>query len=157
MKTYKTATGHEFTVDYANAFTAGYGHKEIPFVLVNQNGDGKGFVSVTSNMIDFDKADELEGQEKYEALFDLVKTQLDDQISEWLQCKTKKVIYNIQSPDGIPISYDWFNSPEEAWSFYNDFKKGFERQGYYSSNHGRIPLDCLDENFELIDQEVREN
>lgn len=154
MKTYKTTTGQGFTVDYANSFTAGYGNKEILVVLVNQNGEGKGFVSITSNMIDFDKIAELEGQEKYEALFELVKNQFDDQIIEWQQCKEKKVIYNIESPDGFPISYDWFDTPEAAWNFYHEWKKGFEYQGYYSANHARIPLNSLDENVELMQSEV---
>lgn len=64
-----------------------------------------------------------------------------------------KLIYNIESPDGFPISYEWFDTPEEAWKFYFEWKKGFERQGYYSANRARIPLNSLDENVELMQSE----
>ncbi|MCL4640122.1 MAG: hypothetical protein M5Z89_14090, partial [Olivibacter sp.] len=60
-------------------------------------------------------------------------------------------VYNILSPDGIYISFDWFDSPELAWQFYAEWKCGFERLGYYSSNVARIPLERLDEFMRLVD------
>lgn len=84
MKTYTTTQGQEFTIDYASAITAGYGHQKITASVVSENGDKRDFSAKTNNMPDFDDATDLEGQEKYEALFDLVDYSLDGEISEWL-------------------------------------------------------------------------
>lgn len=84
MKTYTTTQGQEFTIDYASSITAGYGHQKITVSVVSENGDKKEFSAKTNNMPDFDEASDLEGQEKYEALFDLVDYSLDGEISEWL-------------------------------------------------------------------------
>ena len=62
-----------------------------------------------------------------------------------------KKIYNYLSPDGITISPDYFDTPEEAHAYYETWKKRYEKQGYYSSNQGRIPLDEIDEYCYLID------
>lgn len=84
MKTYTTTEGQEFTIDYASAITAGYGHQKITAYIIAENGDKKEFHHTTSNMPDFDEATDLEGQDKYEALFELVEYSLDGEISEWL-------------------------------------------------------------------------
>lgn len=89
MKTYTTTEIQEFdySINYASALSAGYGHKEITVIVeARTSGENitKGFKSVTSNMHDFDSAEELEGQEKYEALFELVENNLDGKIAEWL-------------------------------------------------------------------------
>lgn len=84
MKTYTTTQGQEFTIDYASAIFAGYGHQKITVSVVAENGDKKEFWHKTNNMPDFDEATDLEGQEKYEALFELVEYSLDGEISEWL-------------------------------------------------------------------------
>ena len=85
MKTYSTTTGQEFTLDYASALTAGYGHKKITVVLVSEIYGTKEFSAVTSNMPGYDDATDLDGQEKYEALFELIESKLDDEIYYWLQ------------------------------------------------------------------------
>lgn len=85
MKTYTTTTGQEFTVDYASALTAGYGHKKITVVIVDENYNTKEFSATTSHMPGYDEANDLEGQDRYEALFELVDYTLDDEIAEWLQ------------------------------------------------------------------------
>lgn len=60
-------------------------------------------------------------------------------------------MYDILSPDGIAISYSKsYKTKEEAKIAFNEWKKRFESQGYYSSNNGRIPLDELEENCILI-------
>lgn len=86
MKTYTTSEIAEFnySVDYASSLTAGYGHKEISVRIVSENGEVQDFKATTSNMYDYDAAMDLEGQEKYEALFELVESQLDGEIAEWL-------------------------------------------------------------------------
>ena len=84
MKTYTTTQGQDFTIDYASALTAGHGHQNITASIVAANGEKKDFRATTSNMPDFDEATDLEGQEKYEALFELVESSLDGEISEWI-------------------------------------------------------------------------
>jgi len=64
--------------------------------------------------------------------------------------KTSEVTFNYQSPDGFTISYDDFSTRSEAQQFYKEWKQSFIRQGYYSSNNGRIALSDLDEHCELI-------
>ncbi len=86
MKTYTTTEIAEFnyTVDHASALPSGHGHKEITVTIVSENGNKKEFKSITSNMPGYDDAMDLEGQEKYEALFELVEINLDGKIAEWL-------------------------------------------------------------------------
>ena len=91
MKTYTTTQSQEFTIDYASALPSGYGHQKITVSVVSENGDKKDFKATTNNMPDFDEATDLEGQEKYEALFELVEYSLDGEISEW--------IYNLENED----------------------------------------------------------
>ena len=60
--------------------------------------------------------------------------------------------YNILSPDGITLRREkTYSTIDEAKADFNEWKKAFERQGYYSSNKGRIPLDELEENCTLIE------
>lgn len=84
MKTYTTTQGQDFTIDYASALTAGHGHQKIIASIVAANGEKKDFRATTSNMPDFDEATDLEGQAKSEALFELVESSLDGEISEWI-------------------------------------------------------------------------
>jgi hypothetical protein len=54
-------------------------------------------------------------------------------------------MYRILSPDGFDIRRDkTYATPEEAVADLQEWIKGFERQGYYSSVKGRIPLDELE-------------
>jgi hypothetical protein len=66
--------------------------------------------------------------------------------------------FDVLSPDGFSISRDEvFATYDIAMEKYNQWKKNFERQGYYSSNkYGRIPLEDLDDCCEVIefDEEV---
>ena len=57
----------------------------------------------------------------------------------------KKKLFNILSPDGFTISMEDFSTKEDALIFFSEWKKRFEKQGYYSSNHGKIPLAELEE------------
>jgi len=54
--------------------------------------------------------------------------------------------YQVLSPDGITIEFDrpYYTSRKKALEAFNGWKKRYERQGYYSSNNGRIPLDELE-------------
>jgi hypothetical protein len=53
--------------------------------------------------------------------------------------------YDVLSPDGYSISFsELWDTPEEAQKALNEWVKGYERQGYYSTtNRERIPLDEL--------------
>ena len=61
--------------------------------------------------------------------------------------------YEVLSPDGFTIEFDrpYYTSKERAMIAFNEWKERFRRQGYYSSNNGRIPLDEL-ENYITINK-----
>lgn len=84
MKTYTTTQGQDFRVDFASAITAGYGHQKITVRVILENGEENNFSAKTNNMPDFDEATDLEGQEKFDALFSLVESSLDGEITEWI-------------------------------------------------------------------------
>jgi len=53
----------------------------------------------------------------------------------------------VLSPDGITIEFDKWTYPsmKKAKEAFNNWKKRYEMQGYYSSNnYGRIPLNDLE-------------
>lgn len=105
MKTYTTTQGQEFTIDYASAITAGYGHQKITVSVVAENGDKKDFSAKTNNMPDFDEATDLEGQEKYEALFELVEYSLDGEICEWLYELEKTYFVEVEKGNDWEAGY----------------------------------------------------
>lgn len=52
--------------------------------------------------------------------------------------------YDVISPDGISINrMQTYETVEEAGEALDNFVERYAAQGYYSSNHGRIPLDQL--------------
>lgn len=54
----------------------------------------------------------------------------------------KKKTFDVLSPDGFSIHHsDTYKSIEEAQTATTNWIKNYERQGYYSSVRGRIPLD----------------
>jgi hypothetical protein len=61
----------------------------------------------------------------------------------------------VLSPDGITIEFDAFDYPnmKEANKAFARWKKRYERQGYYSSSSGRIPLNQLKANCTFIKTE----
>jgi hypothetical protein len=64
----------------------------------------------------------------------------------------KKQKYSILSPDGFSIEFDkTYNGMEEVRTAFEAWKKRFEKQGYYSSNNGKIPLEELEDNCTLIE------
>lgn len=87
-KVYQTAGGNTFTIDYADSLPSGHGHKEISVIVMTgvngENEETKEFKNQTDNMLDYDNAMDLDGQEKYEALFDLVSHKLEDRVDEWI-------------------------------------------------------------------------
>ena len=64
----------------------------------------------------------------------------------------KKKQFDVLSPDGFPIHFsNTYPTKEEAMNAFFEWKKQYERQGYYSSNKGRIPLDELEIHCEIIE------
>jgi hypothetical protein len=62
--------------------------------------------------------------------------------------------YDVISPDGFSIHpTDVYENKEKAIEAFNNWKKRFEHQGYYSSNNRRIPLNELEEHctFKIIE------
>jgi hypothetical protein len=58
--------------------------------------------------------------------------------------------YQVLSPDGITIEPCWsYPSLKKAKDALKKWMKGFERQGFYSSNYGRINLEFLEEACEI--------
>lgn len=76
--------GKELVLYHVYSTTIGYGHKKIT-VELHYNGDYQKFTATTNNMPGFDAACELEGSEKYLALYKLIENQIIDEVSEWLE------------------------------------------------------------------------
>ena len=66
--------------------------------------------------------------------------------------KKNSTKYDVLSPDGFSIHpVDTYPSLDEARKAFDDWKKGYERQGYYSSvNYGRIALSDLKGYIKII-------
>lgn len=59
--------------------------------------------------------------------------------------------YDIISPDGFAISRDeTYESPEKAGEALDKWVQNYASQGYYASNHGRIPIEQLALHCRLI-------
>ena len=60
--------------------------------------------------------------------------------------------YNVLSPDGFTIHFsDTYKSIKEAKKAIKEWKKNYERQGYYSSTkYGRIPLNELEKYCDIV-------
>ena len=55
------------------------------------------------------------------------------------------------SPDGIPIHPTAsYANKKEAFTAFNKWSKRFKKQGYYSSNMGRIHVEDLPESCSLV-------
>ena len=77
MTTFTTLSGVTFTVEFAMARPSGYGHYSIYVDVLFPSCKRFTFISTTNNMPGIDAANELEGHERYEALYLLVASKLD--------------------------------------------------------------------------------
>ena len=69
-----------------------------------------------------------------------------------MKTKAKKLKYAILSPDGFSINIEnGFTSFDEARKYFNEWVKGYELQGFYSSRYGRIDLVNLEYECTLIE------
>jgi hypothetical protein len=68
----------------------------------------------------------------------------------------RKKVYDINSPDGFGMFRDKvFSTPETAQEGFNEWKKQFEAQGYYSDNNrNKIPLSELRNHCRLVDFDI---
>ena len=71
------------TIHYASASFNGHGHQLIT-VELEMDGAYNEFKAITNNMPNFDLAMDLDGQEKYNALFSIIEYKIEDQIEEWV-------------------------------------------------------------------------
>lgn len=74
----------KLNINYATSITAGYGHKKIT-VELECECEYKLFNATTNNMHAFDEANYLEGEEKYLAFYELIESQIEDEILEWIE------------------------------------------------------------------------
>lgn len=85
QKTY-TAAGKYFYVYSAKSSPSGYGHYKITVELIEEfTGEAKSFNAVTNFMPGYDAANELDGQDKAEALYELIDNKIEDEIADWME------------------------------------------------------------------------
>lgn len=75
--------GKEIEINYSFAITAGHGHKKIKVELF-LGRESKVFSATTNNMPAFDEASDLEGNEKYLALYKIIESQIEYEVFEWI-------------------------------------------------------------------------
>ena len=78
-----TISGQEVEIWSAYNTPAGYGHKKI-FVELQRMESYKVFSATTNNMPAYDEANDLEGPHKERALYDIIASQIEDQVVEWI-------------------------------------------------------------------------
>lgn len=81
MKT--TINNKEIEIYFSSDKFTGYGHRKIT-VELEYKGEYKEFYATTTNMQATDNAQELEGEEKYFAHYQIIENQISDEVSEWL-------------------------------------------------------------------------
>ena len=82
-----TINNQELDIINANSISSGHGHKKVLVNIHNLNtGQSKTFTSVSNNMRAFDEIQslELEGEEKYVALYEIIATDIQEQLEEFV-------------------------------------------------------------------------
>jgi hypothetical protein len=75
----------ELDITYATAISSGHGHKQISvWFLHYKTLESITLTATTNNMPAFDRASELEGQEKYVALYEIIASDIQDQLEEFV-------------------------------------------------------------------------
>ncbi|WP_134344378.1 hypothetical protein [Flavobacterium psychrophilum] len=82
MKTVKIA-GTELEIFSASALHSGAGHKKITIEL-HLDGNYQKFSATSTDMQLYDDATDLEGEDKDEALFNMIAYRIEDEVSEWV-------------------------------------------------------------------------
>ena len=85
METIIEINGKELDITFATAISSGHGHKQISVSFYDyENSESITLTATTNNMPAFDRASDLEGQEKYRALYDIIEMQIQDQLEEFV-------------------------------------------------------------------------
>jgi hypothetical protein len=85
MNTIIKINGKELDITYATAISSGYGHKKISVSFYDyENSESITLTATTNNMPAFDRANDLEGQEKYMAFYEIIEMQIQDQLEEFV-------------------------------------------------------------------------
>jgi hypothetical protein len=71
------------SVRFADSLPSGYGHKKIK-VELECEGESESFIATTNFMPGYDAANDLDGQDRYDALYDLIDSQIEGEVLEWL-------------------------------------------------------------------------
>ena len=80
-----TINNTELELFFAGKLYAGHGHQKIAVTFYNTlTQEGKQFTSTTNNMIAFDAAEELEGDERRMALYEIIAADIQDQLEEFV-------------------------------------------------------------------------
>lgn len=80
-----TINNQELEITYATAISSGFGHKKVSVTFYDYNNSESIVLShTTNNMRGFDAASELEGQEKYIALYELIQYDIQEQLEEFV-------------------------------------------------------------------------
>ena len=69
---------------YANFITSSYGHKKV-IVELFYSGQYKVFSAITTRVDLTDDASELEGDERYMAIYEIIDIEIQDQVIEWME------------------------------------------------------------------------
>lgn len=73
----------KFECTYADSLPSGYGHRKVT-VQIQCGDEVKKFQDVTTDMEGYDNASQLSGQEKYDALYNLIAHKIDEEVFDWL-------------------------------------------------------------------------
>ena len=75
----------ELDITYATAISSGHGHKKISVWFIDyETLESITLTATTNNMPAFDRASDLEGQEKYVALYEIIASDIQDQLEEFV-------------------------------------------------------------------------
>jgi hypothetical protein len=75
----------ELEITYATAISSGHGHKQISVWFIDyETLESITLTATTNNMPAFDRASDLEGQEKYVALYEIIASDIQDQLEEFV-------------------------------------------------------------------------
>ena len=73
----------QVSVWYASSRQVSYGHHKVS-VELNFNNDYKTFSAVTTDTEALDVASELEGEGKWNALYNIIKYHIEDEVNSWI-------------------------------------------------------------------------
>jgi hypothetical protein len=82
----KTSTNREIEIYAVQVNQSGYGHKEIRVSILFQgkySAETMDFKAVTNNMPGYDAANDLEGEERRNALYSLIERQIIDEVEDF--------------------------------------------------------------------------